>query len=366
MARASAKTLLEAVERDRYGRREDRLTEVLACALATMPDLARWFITDGCDLPPPKAQSSLRIRTQGLLASSGRPDLEISYRTEPDRDICILSEQKVDANFTEYQRAGYPGWPRDRLVLVAPDLEKYREAIQFRHITWLRIAAEMHRIGERYGQLTWREKALVLDEPSVLRFLHEALAFIERQDVGVSSMEPIDHAIVDAYQRMGEARSRLYAFFQMIRADERIQAFAPAPVSSANHDTYLWFGLQLPNWPFLTTLGPESEFEICLQPSADFLDEEGEQPVLYAGFSFYPTNGVAPDMLVSRDSLVARALADLGAKVGMRDNRKQGKCVVAFPLADIAKAGGTLLDQARHAAGSAAEILLQMSRITSA
>ena len=245
--------------------------------------------------------------------------MEITYRSVSG-PACILSEQKVDADLSQYQRAGYPGWVRDKLVLVAPDTEKYRRAPQFdAHISWLRIAQEMHRIAARRGQSAWREKALLPEEPSVLRFLHEVLSFIERQDVGVSGMDPIDGKVIDAYRRLESVRGTLLTFLRMIRADERIRALEPTPIGSAKHETYWWFSLERPDWPFLRSLDRDSVFEICLQPEVDFLDEEGTAPILSAGFSFFPENGAVPEVLIAPDSLVASALHGLGAKVGMRE-----------------------------------------------
>ncbi|MGB0093482.1 MAG: hypothetical protein WBP81_13265 [Solirubrobacteraceae bacterium] len=365
MTRPAAQTLLEAVERDRFARHEDRLTEVLACALWTLPDLARWFITDAAGASAPSPGGIPKIRTQGLLGGNGQPDMEITYRSVSG-PACILSEQKVDADLSQYQRAGYPGWVRDKLVLVAPDTEKYRRAPQFdAHISWLRIAQEMHRIAARRGQSAWREKALLPEEPSVLRFLHEVLSFIERQDVGVSGMDPIDGKVIDAYRRLESVRGTLLTFLRMIRADERIRALEPTPIGSAKHETYWWFSLERPDWPFLRSLDRDSVFEICLQPEVDFLDEEGTAPILSAGFSFFPENGAVPEVLIAPDSLVASALHGLGAKVGMRENRRQGKCAVPLPLAHIAATGGTLVNQAHHAAGWAVDALLRMSRISS-
>jgi hypothetical protein len=241
--------------------------------------------------------------------------MEITYRSVSG-PACILSEQKADADLTDYQLAGYPGWVRDKLVLVAPDTEKYRLATQFdSHISWLRIAQEMHRIAARRGQSAWREKALLPEEPSVLRFLHEVLSFIERQDVGVSGMDPIDGKVIDAYRRVESVRGTLLTFLRMIHADERIRALEPTAIGSAKHDTYWWFSLERPDWPFWKSLDCDSGFEICLQPEADFLDEEGTEPILSAGFSFYPANGTVPEVLVARDSVVATALKDLGAKI---------------------------------------------------
>jgi hypothetical protein len=365
MTRPAAKTLLEALERDRFARREDRLTEVLACALWTLPELAHWFISDAAGASAPSPGGILEIRTQGLLGGRGQPDLEITY-CSVSGPACILSEQKVDADLTDYQLAGYPRWVRDKLVLVAPDVEKYRLAPHFdSHISWLRIAQEMHRIAARRGQSAWREKALLPEEPSVLRFLHEALSFIERQDVGVSAMDPIDGKVIDAYRRVEPVRGTLLTFIRMIHADERVRVLEPTAIGSAKHETCWWFSLERPDWPFLKSLDCDSGFEICLQPEADFLDEEGTEPLLSAGFSFYPEDGTVPEVLVAQDSPVARALKDLGAKVGMRENRKQGKCAVALPLSHVAATGGTLVNQAHHAAGWAVDVLTRMSRISS-
>jgi hypothetical protein len=55
----------------------------------------------------------------------------------------------------------------------------------------------------------------------------------------------------------------------------------------------------------LKSLEGDSGFEICLQPEADFLDEEGTEPILSAGFSFYPANGTVPEVLVARSGLRA-------------------------------------------------------------
>ncbi len=117
----AASTLLEALDRFPHQRREDRLTEVFAHVLATVPSLARWFILEADAPHVPADDAQPEFFTQGALAGAGRPDMICRYQVADTPEWRkILSEHKIDAEFTDYQREGYANWDRDANVLVAP------------------------------------------------------------------------------------------------------------------------------------------------------------------------------------------------------------------------------------------------------
>jgi len=117
--RAAARTTLEALERVSSGGREDRLTEMFAHVLMTVPELAVWLISFVKAAPLPAPDCQLKVFTQGALAGQGRPDLHTYYQDESGVSRLLLSEHKLGAELTDYQRAGYPGWvKRDGLLLI--------------------------------------------------------------------------------------------------------------------------------------------------------------------------------------------------------------------------------------------------------
>jgi len=351
----AAETLLEAVERYPYGRREDRLTEVFACVLEAVRELVCWFVEEAGG-PPVTPGDRLVVTTQGMLGGSGRPDMVIDYG--PHR---ILSEHKIGAELTDFQRAAYADWRCDS-ALVAPDAERYRAAGIFkRYITWLRVAQEVDRLGEEAAGPSWRRRALRPDSPGRLRCLAELLAFLECQDVGVSNMKPIDESAVRSYSELRATRAMFETFLTMVREDPRIQSLAPSILMPEKDKTQWWFSLDAVEWPYLTVLDPQGGAQIALEPTADWLAQES--PVLYAGFYFDTPDGRLPVPMSSQVSPLQDALRAANVQVGLRADGKQGKCAATLYLSELAARGGTLREQAEYAAGWAVDAIEAIRRI---
>lgn len=344
----AAKTLLEAVDRYPYGRREDRLTEVFACVLEAVHEFACWFIEEAGG-PAVAPGERVAVTTQGMAGGSGRPDMIIDYGEHR-----ILSEHKIGPDLTDFQRVAYADWRCDSDVLVAPDAESYRIARVFkRYITWLRVAQEVDRLGGEDAGSSWRRRALEPDSSGRLRCLAELLAFLECQDVGVSNMSPIKESAVRAYRELRATRSLFETFLAMVRDDPRIQALAPSVLIPQKDKTQWWFSLDAVEWPYLVTLDPTCGAEIVLEPTADWLADDS--PVLYAGFYFATPEGRLPAPFSHQDSPLQEALRAANVQIGLRADGKQGKCAVTLYLSDLAAQGGTVREQAEYAAGWAVD-----------
>jgi hypothetical protein len=358
-----AKTLLEASDRYPYGRREDRLTEVFASALEALPELARRFI-EATGAPPPSANETPGVTTQGMFGGSGRPDLVLDYADEAGNPRRILSEHKIDAELTAFQRLSYADWRPDAVVLVAPDAQAYRAAGGFdAYITWQRVAEEIDRLGSDRAHPRWRHVALDPESPGRLRCLEVLLSFLERQNVGVSSMSPMDEESVRAYGALRTTRSKFEMFIEMVRESPRLRELGASLLLPEEQKTQWWISLDAPVWPYLRSLDPAAGAHIALEPSPDWLGHD-DQPVVYAGFYFSTPDGRLPSAFAARHSSLSEQLREASAEVGLRDNRKQGKCAALLYLSEVALRGGTLRDQAEYVAGWAADALVGISRIS--
>jgi hypothetical protein len=358
----AAETLLEALDRYPYGRREDRLTEVLATTLETLPELSAWLL-ETVDAPSAKPGTRVEVSTQRSRAGSGRPDMFIDYSDAESRPCRVLSEHKLNAEPTGYQRQAYAQWEEcDKKVLIAP--ERYRDIDVFdKQVTWLEVALEVNRLGVQHGGSDWRKTALDPDQPSRLRLLLEALDHIARQDVGVSSMAAIDHNDIEAYARIHPVRETMRNFIEMVRDDPRVLALGPSEIQSERQETQWWFALEVPPPRYLATLDPECGAQIALQPRDDWLEDMRDEPVLYSGFYFAAPEERLPEVLCAQGSSVAAALREADVKVGLHPGHKQAKCAATCYLSDIPAMGGTLSEQAGYAAGWAAAALQAISRI---
>ncbi len=109
----AASTIVEALGRYPRSRGEDQLTELFALSLQTVPELSRWFINEALeaqpDVPGPPDGMGPAVFTQTSALDVGRPDMILDYRDPDRRWRRILSEHKIDADFTELQRAAYAG-----------------------------------------------------------------------------------------------------------------------------------------------------------------------------------------------------------------------------------------------------------------
>jgi len=332
--------------RDPHGYR--RLTEVLACVVQSLPQLASWFISE-VGAPEAGVDSKIEVSTQATLGGSGRPDMVIDYHDRDGHPRRILSEHKLDAELTVFQQKAYADRERDRSVLVAPGAHRYAGVEGFdTHITWLQIAQGIHRLGEAEAGSEWRTPAVKPTSTGQLRCLEELIAFLERHTPDVANMNPISHSTVSTYQHMGSSLAQLNTLFRMINEHPEIKRRNASDVIPEVTNTQWWFGLDY-DWPYLLTVDPESGAHVALQPNADWLEDSPAQPVLYAGFYFATPDGRLPTDLAARESAPLTALSGINASVGFH-NRRQGKCVKPLLLTKLVAHGGTLREQADYAA----------------
>jgi hypothetical protein len=363
MPRPAAKSLVEAIGRDPLGRTEDRLTELLACCVEALPELARWFI-DQSGGPRLADGGTATAMTQGGLTGLGRPDMSIHYRAESGASVILYSEQKIDAEFTDAQNRGYPGF-RDRgekLILVAPDEGRYRNAAQFdKHVSWSEVALRLTRLAEAEAvpDTDWRSMAVALRGSAALRFLYEAFVFI-CESGHVAMTHPLDPTMIQEYGRLATTRETMRDLLDLIRQDPQIQPLAPNTMASEQQRVHWYFTLEA-NCPLFDALGIDCSFEVCLQPQLDFYAEGGDIPTLSAGFSCYPSDRQLPSLL--EDNVVATGLRDIGVQAAMRSANSQCKCIVLRPLSEIADSGKTLRDQAAAAAAWAATKIAAISNL---
>lgn len=357
MSRNAETAFLGAVERYPDWRREDRLTEVFACALRLLPELAAWFVQKAGG-PIPMQHEKFNVTTQSSLAGGGRPDMFVDYRGHR-----VLSEHKIDATATAYQGVGYPGWKDVHSVLIARDVAPYRDTTHFdMYLSWAEVANEVKRIGSEHGGEPWRQLALHPDQPSRLRCLEELLCFLERQNVGVVDETPVDDESLKHYRGFEAVRLQLKQFFQLLWEDAEIQALSPGAIVPENRDRQWWFPLEVP-WPYLSNLYPEEcGAHVALQPCADWLEERNDEPILYAGYWFSTPDGRLHERLIGMDTPTFQALRPGARQIGQH-GPKQGKYADILYLSDIV-AYGTLPKQVRHAANWAANAVQEISRIS--
>lgn len=363
MPRPAAKSLVEAIGRDPLGRTEDRLTELLACCVEALPELARWFI-DESGGPRLAEGESATAMTQGGLIGLGRPDMSIHYQAESGASVTLYSEQKIDANFTDAQKRGYPGFRAngEKIILVAPDEDRYRRAIQFdKHVSWSEIALQLTRLAESEAEpvADWRSMAVALRGSAALRFLYEALVFIW-ETARVPRTRQLDAAMVEEYGRLASTRETMRDLLDLIREDRKIQPLAATAIGSEQKNVHWYFTLEA-NCPLFDALGIDCGFEVGIQPQLDFFAEGGDVPTLSTGFACYPPDRRLPSLL--EDDAVAADLRDIGAQAAMRSANSQCKCIVLRPLSEVALSGETLQDQAAAAAAWAAAKIAAISNI---
>jgi len=280
-------------------------------------------------------------------------------------DHRILSEHKIDARPTDYQTLGYPSWKRDALVLIAraADIARYDSGGYSKCISWLDVALAMDRIANENAGPGWRTAALDPDAPSRLRVLLETLSFIERQNVGVCPLHPMNADDIDSYKRIRDTRFKMHTFLQIVHDHPAIKQLGTYSIKGEPDDSW-WFPVDT-RWPYLEDAHPDHGAEIALQPADAWLstEEQRDAPLLYAGFYFETLTGLIPEAMIKLDSPVATALRDAEAHVGLHPNRRQVKCAATLYLSDALRNGETLEHQAAAAAIWAATAINTISQI---
>lgn len=365
--RSAARTVLEALARFPSDRREDRLTELFAHVLHEVPELGRWLISSVGVAPIADACSRIEVFTQGAMAGEGRPDLQIYYRDESGQERCVLSEHKLDAELTEFQRAGYPGWERSGLLLIARDVQKYRGggAAFDSYLTWLQVADEVDRLGVADAGAKWREIASVPEAPSRLRGLYELQLLLETLELGQGSMQALTEPIIDAYSQINSARSRLAAFLELVSKTHQLRDLGSertiTPYPKDNLKDTVWSAYVSVDWPLLRPIDRDYGSEVAIEPSAQWLTDEVDGAVMYAGFYFAISQGRLPHSLISSPEFNA-GLRNIDAAMAPQ-NQHQAKCVKVLPLNAIAEHSTTLNSQVEFAANRAVEAFDELTAV---
>lgn len=350
------------MERYPAWRAEDRLTEVFACALASLDELARWFVRTA-DAPAPASTTKFLIKTQLTRpGTTGRPDMAIEYDDETSRrKRLLLSEHKIDAELTELQTPQYADWADVHVVLVAPlkDIDRYGFDSS---ISWLDVGREMHRIGtEAAKDAAWRDIALAPDSPGRLRVLEETLDFIERQHVGVL-LRPMTQDMIDTYERWPATSETVNALLQTIR-DQLEKKYEPSPLKASPPASW-WFSVEK-HWPYLDQFATKWA-EVVIDATDEWLAEDSiGKPSLHAGFGFLVPIGEIPKSMITPHGAIAAQLAAANASVGHNPtNRRHIICAGTLYLDELRQ--DTLAEQADAAVEWVEATIEAISRITEA
>lgn len=349
-----------------YGRdSEDRLTEIMATALASHPGFSG-AIFRRLGLP---AGDRRAVATQQLVTTACRPDLFL-YAYDKGRVVAqIWIENKhVDYDFhdrqLENQREAFDQVPGEtkRLIAVLPaDSPHLRKPDQPPSVTlrqrlaritpaaagrnpayladrlfsWQDIANLAYEVGnaqpDPWGGGRWRVEAMRADAPACQRLLHEFITYLEQQMEVV--VEPLNSDNIVAFKLREQTLDRLdeiieRAFGRLRQADFSANWDAEELTAS--------FGSPASHW--LRRRGGELEFIVDERDS--FSPDETGEPAFGAGFSLPARLYEA----VSADrQWVEEATA---ADFGLKPDGKRLCCYRKLSLATLVKGGGTLDEQA--------------------
>jgi len=355
----AARLLIDALERYPPSRPEDRLTEVFAALLAAVPDLAHRF-TAKAFIAATGEQIDARdihVLTQQPLSRQARPDMTISLTDQYNERRRLVCEHKISAAPTPAQLKEYVDRrPDDELIIIAP--AAYDEFAGLPALTWQEVAMLVDRVGRDSGGRYWRERALAADACASQRLLAEALAFLERQNVGVSILDPFGTQDVVTFRHSRTALGKIEALFRALAADKALEALGPKgpgeardPRIAGTHGTdpaVSWYVHLDRRWPALA--GWEwCVAEILVSPVDDWIGDPLSEPAIAAGFSFDARRQRWPEAL-GGDSELLGELEQREASVGRTDHGNVGRCVKTLYLSELAARGRTLSDQASWAA----------------
>jgi hypothetical protein len=214
------RTLLGAYRR--YGKGEDRLTELLALALESHPAFARALL-DRClqvdDRRPPVVAERFDARCQVWTDLSRIVDLELrAFDGDGRLTALVWSENKIWAAYQHEQLQSYASslersagpHPRRLVTIVsetaqAPDAAR---ALDIPVLTWsevARIAVAAGRTDEHGAR--WRTHALSPGMPAGIRVLEEFIRYLEEEHA--VNVDPLSFDHVRAFQLATAANGTL-------------------------------------------------------------------------------------------------------------------------------------------------------------
>lgn len=285
------------------GAPENRLTEIFAEVLRSVPALGEWLVAEGArrlgdDRPPPVSDRYDVTSQVSFYGGAIRPDLEITPAGHPTHKMFV--ENKLTAAWTMAQHGGYP----ERTVGIVPWERRDDPRAPFAPLTWTDVAGQGHRIGRSWSGPDWRDHALP-DTPSQYRLLHELLTYLERK-VGVVVPRPLDDSDVSLYAGAEASLARWSVLLDTIADGLRTDpGVAKGPekwqsdLQTPPHVVGRMLGLDVDQaWPALSQSLDEQGradvwlgFELVLAPQVSWLPELDPRPGLGVGL----TLAVAPD-----------------------------------------------------------------------
>jgi len=198
------------------------------------PGVGDWLILEA-NGDPGATPPMVRVYTQTSMTGAGRPDMLVIYHDRTGRVRRIVSEHKITAPMTTYQRDAYAQWKPDRLILISPSPDDYVGQFD-RHFTWDEIASAARQIGGQHGDERWRDSAFLPDALSRQRCLAEFLLSLERTEVVRREMYPIQSSTVSAFS---EARGAVPAIQGFLHALHDHPTLAPLQPSIIHESEYL-------------------------------------------------------------------------------------------------------------------------------
>ncbi len=388
MARPAAKFLTEAMSRTVVV--EDRLTEVLAHALALDRELRAAFLAAlGV---PVEDDDDADVSTQRRILVERRVDLEVPTRDENDPDVStqrrILVERRVDLEVLVVEGASvkwavwfevkagaeeqpeqlsdyarelarlYPG--RSTFVVLAPEGDATLDSAETvspsaRSLTWPEAGRTLSQVGEGRERGDWRRAAIAPTAPAAQRVLFELLHLIETTRGVAPPMNPLaveDAAVAKNAEALLKPGGTISALLDA--AIEQVPHYAIAESSpSLRQKMGSWHSRRLAldsgaagtPWP----LGnPDPDWQAkaeVLFGSTDrwVMADKGarEQPMFVAGFVFEPASDTV------RAALTDPAWAvSLPKEIVYSDERTHLRLCRCCYLSEVAVWGTSLSEQA--------------------
>lgn len=202
----SATSLLEAATRNSIAG-EDRLTEVVASVLGSVPELTdRLFGDERRDT----SQQQFEVNTQVPTHGRRRLDLEVVSPQDGRRLWC---ENKLWAAYSpnqleDYGEEAHARWgaacrlltivPAARLREITSDLPEGWTAA-----TWEWLSEQADAVGRGAGGPRWRDAATASESIALLRQLHELVRYLEME--GFASLRPMGHTEIVAVSNAHES-----------------------------------------------------------------------------------------------------------------------------------------------------------------
>lgn len=382
MAPSQRLTLLDAADSYSWAREpENRLTEIFAVVLRASPELVAWlarraFPTATEATAQAWTRGGYDVDTQHVLPTRERPDLIIRFdgpEAPPGRVVC---ENKIGADWTAAQRAGYEGLaPQDEVLLISP-AEVPRYATRFASVSWDQIARAIFEIGRDWahtnGSTDWRADALRPDAPSQFRLLAELLRYLQRENLGAMVADPFTAVDVDTFARAEAALGRAEALIRLVSgALGRDGIGKPQPWQTDGVRGSLSDGWSVTlgpaNWPALDDFDLDWQLEELLL-TRRITWEPGpprDVPAFGVGVTI-STEAGWPEGIAEGSPLRKAIDATDGIRAGTTFRGRRGRIFATCPLAAIAREDATLDQQAREVADWAEEQLQRIAQIAPA